>query len=55
MVRLCLGEPSDPSAASSGFRHRLARAVQLPDFAALSAELAERQAGVLAIYRAHIG
>jgi len=55
MVRLCLGEPSDPSAASKGFQRRLARGVQLPDFAALGAELAAHQARVRAIFQACIG
>ena len=55
LVRLCLGEPSDPSTASAGFQRRLARAAGLPDFASLAAELAARQRRVSAIFKALIG
>ncbi|VAW11013.1 Glutamate-ammonia-ligase adenylyltransferase [hydrothermal vent metagenome] len=55
LVRLSLGEPSDPPGASASFQRRLARAVNLPDFAALAAELADRQGRVGAIFKALIG
>ncbi|NND49001.1 MAG: bifunctional [glutamine synthetase] adenylyltransferase/[glutamine synthetase]-adenylyl-L-tyrosine phosphorylase, partial [Rhizobiales bacterium] len=40
MVRLSLGDPADPRTASESFKRRLAKAVNIPDFNLLEAELA---------------
>jgi hypothetical protein len=55
MVRLCLGEPSDPPAAAASFKRRVARAAALPDFGALEADLARSETDVLAIFRRLLG
>jgi [glutamine synthetase] adenylyltransferase / [glutamine synthetase]-adenylyl-L-tyrosine phosphorylase len=48
ILRLCLPTAFDPKTASSGVLELLARAADLPDFAALSAHLAETQRAVRA-------
>ena len=48
ILRLCLPVAFDPKSASSGVLDLLARAADLPDFAALSAHLAETQRAVRA-------
>lgn len=55
MVRLCLGEPSDPTGAAPSFKRRVARAAGLPDFSATEADLARNQAQTLAIFNRLLG
>ena len=43
ILRLCLSGPFDPKAASAGVLALLARAADLPDFAALQAHVEETQ------------
>ena len=50
VLRLCLGEPSNPAKASIGFQRRLARVANLPDFEALAVDLADRQKAVKSIF-----
>ena len=46
VLRLCLAAPFDPKAAGAGLLRLLARAADVPDFAALDATLVETQAKV---------
>ena len=46
VLRLCLAGPFDPKAAGAGLLRLLARAADVPDFAALDATLVETQAKV---------
>jgi [glutamine synthetase] adenylyltransferase / [glutamine synthetase]-adenylyl-L-tyrosine phosphorylase len=46
ILRLCLAGPFDPKAAGAGLLRLLARAADVPDFAALDATLIETQAKV---------
>ncbi|HZD92307.1 MAG TPA: bifunctional [glutamine synthetase] adenylyltransferase/[glutamine synthetase]-adenylyl-L-tyrosine phosphorylase, partial [Pseudolabrys sp.] len=46
ILRLCLAGPFDPKAAGAGLLRLLARAADVPDFAALDATLIEMQARV---------
>jgi glutamate-ammonia-ligase adenylyltransferase len=43
VLRLCLTGPFDPETASAGLRALLARQGEVPDFAALDAELRDQQ------------
>ena len=46
ILRLCLPGPFDPKTAGAGLLRLLARAADVPDFAALEATLIETQAKV---------
>jgi [glutamine synthetase] adenylyltransferase / [glutamine synthetase]-adenylyl-L-tyrosine phosphorylase len=50
ILRLCLGGPFDPKTAGAGLLRLLARAADVPDFAALDATLIETQAKVRATF-----
>jgi glutamate-ammonia-ligase adenylyltransferase len=50
ILRLCLDGAFDPKTSRPGLRALLARASGLPDFSALDADLADRQARVRAIF-----
>ncbi len=50
ILRLCLAGPFDPKAAGAGLLRLLARAADVPDFAALDATLIETQAKVRASF-----
>ncbi len=50
LLRLCVSGPFDPKAAGAGLLRLLARAADLPDFAALDAHLADTQARVRATF-----
>ena len=50
VLRLCLDGPFEPDKASDGLKALLARAGEAPDFARLGADLAARQAEVLALF-----
>lgn len=54
VIRLCLGELADPVNAAPNLQRRLAQAANLPDIAALSADLAEHQRRVKEIFEAVI-
>jgi glutamate-ammonia-ligase adenylyltransferase len=50
ILRLCLQEPFDPKTASPGLLRLLARAADVPDFAAVDATLIETQARVREVF-----
>jgi glutamate-ammonia-ligase adenylyltransferase len=50
VLRLCLGGPFDPAQAGAGLLRLLARAPDVPNFAALDATLIETQAKVRASF-----
>lgn len=54
MVRLCLGQNSDPENASASFRRRLAQAVNVPQFEHVVAELGHCQKEVSQIYQRYL-
>jgi glutamate-ammonia-ligase adenylyltransferase len=55
ILRLCLAGPFDPKAASPGVLALLARAADLPDFAALEAHLKETERAVRATFLRIVG
>ncbi|NND49148.1 MAG: bifunctional [glutamine synthetase] adenylyltransferase/[glutamine synthetase]-adenylyl-L-tyrosine phosphorylase, partial [Rhizobiales bacterium] len=55
MVRLSLGDPADPRTASESFKRRLAKAVNVPDFNVLEADLTASEQQVAARFDQIIG
>jgi [glutamine synthetase] adenylyltransferase / [glutamine synthetase]-adenylyl-L-tyrosine phosphorylase len=55
ILRLCLAGPFDPKTAGAGLLRLLARAADVPDFAALDATLLETQANVRASFERILG
>ncbi len=53
VLRLTLPDDAAPEAAAAGVKRRIAAAAGAPDFARLTAELAEARGRVRAIFRAH--
>jgi glutamate-ammonia-ligase adenylyltransferase len=55
VLRLTLPDDAEPEAAAAGVKRRIAAAAGAPDFARLSAELAEARARVRAIFQRRLG
>jgi len=55
VLRLCLSGPFDPKTANAGLLALLARAADVPDFAALDAHLRETQAKVRTVFEQILG
>jgi glutamate-ammonia-ligase adenylyltransferase len=55
ILRLCLAGPFDPKTAGAGLLRLLARAADVPDFAALDATMSETQVKVRASFARILG